>query len=213
MNSFQFNQLIPNQQLLIKYYHMHPFQLKYNQLQMEQMQLQYMTNILRIMQYFHYFNHNFQIQVAQLTNLLILIYQIQQVTIFAQLIPKTFSNYQSLRFYQKNNLSQDSMIDFTIINVYYNFQSYPQCDQIKLVYIKLSNYQSDLMIGQLMVCEGKIIKVSGSCPFKPCQPIQKYLTITNLQYINQLMNSVFIANKQQINFTFSNQLKKFLTSF
>ncbi|CAD8066192.1 unnamed protein product [Paramecium primaurelia] len=169
-----------------------PISTKINQLQMEKMHFQYMLNILRIMQYFNYFHHNFQIQVAQLTNLLILIYQILQVPIFMQLLPKRFYS----QFYLKYNFSLDNMIDFTIINVYYNFQSYSQCDQIQVLYIQLSNYQSDFMIGQLMGCEGNIIKISDSCPFKPCQPIQNILQ-NNQFIIYQSINEFCIYSKQE----------------
>ncbi|CAD8148240.1 unnamed protein product [Paramecium pentaurelia] len=175
---------------------------------MEQMHSQYMTNMLRIMQYFSLFQ-------SQFLNLSGLINQFVDFDIPNIISPNICSiNSQEIfqlsissysQFYLKYNFSQDNMIDFTSINVYYNFQSYSLCDQIKLAYIKLSNYQSDLMIGQLMLCEVAHLNLANL--------FRTYFKITNLQYINQQMNCLFIANKKQINFTFSNQFKKFLTTF
>ncbi|CAD8143761.1 unnamed protein product [Paramecium pentaurelia] len=90
MNSYQFKQYIHNQNLLFQYDQIYLLQLKYDQLQKEQILLLYMPYIFRIIQQLYFYHHHFLIQIAQINNLLILISQLQQVQKFLQLLPKIY---------------------------------------------------------------------------------------------------------------------------
>ncbi|CAK92264.1 unnamed protein product (macronuclear) [Paramecium tetraurelia] len=160
---------------------------KYNQLLMEQIILQYMPNILKIIRYFHQFHHHFKIQVAQIINLLILIYQLQQLLIFMQLPPK------NSQFYFKANFSQQNLNNITSINAYYNFWSYSQCD---FVYLLLAKYEDSLIqykTARYLGCEGQINFMNEGCPISSC-PFYKTLQNTEfLVYIS--INKFYIAPK------------------
>ncbi|CAD8129460.1 unnamed protein product [Paramecium sonneborni] len=151
----------------------------------------YMPNILRNIQYFRYsqlFQNlgslnqyqfaDFDIPITISPN----IYAITNQEIFQLSISSdsTFNN--------KYRFTSTGMNNFTIINAFYNFLSYSQCDQIKLLYIQKYSNLSDYKIAQFLGCEGQIIKVMDFCPVNSCQSIQKILQ--NTQFMIYISTNV-----------------------
>ncbi|CAD8181343.1 unnamed protein product [Paramecium octaurelia] len=162
--------------------------------------LLYMLNILGNIQQLPYFHHNFTIQVAYRTNLQILIFQLQQVQIYMQLLPKRSSKLSissDFQFYCNYNFSSTDLSNFTSTIAYYNYQSNSQCDQIQLLFSK-QLHNRDVQVASLVGCKGKIMEIDTTCPISSCDSIYKVLQ-NNQQVIYQSPNVRGILQKQTTN--------------
>ncbi|CAD8119129.1 unnamed protein product [Paramecium sonneborni] len=97
---------------------------------------------------------------------------------------------QDQKFYQKSNFTQKGMSNFIMINAYYNYWSYAQCDQIVLLYFQYTSNLSDQMMAQLLGCEGQIIKIDDRLPFNQRQSVKKI--IQNNQFL------IYITNNESV---------------
>ncbi|CAD8062881.1 unnamed protein product [Paramecium primaurelia] len=94
------------------------------------------------------------------------------------------------------NFSYNNMRNFKTINVYYDFQSASQCDQIQLLCQKGLTTLSNFTVVELFGCERQIIFQDYNCPIKNCESIQKILQ--NAQFIiYQSINRTAIFQKQK----------------
>ncbi|CAD8117473.1 unnamed protein product [Paramecium primaurelia] len=93
------------------------------------------------------------------------------------------------QFNQISNFSQDGMSNFNTINVYYNFQSYSQCDQIYLI-------DSNGQIAPFLQCENQITYLINDLFIdREYSQIQKILQ-SSLFIIYQFIDTIIILQQQ-----------------
>ncbi|CAD8130969.1 unnamed protein product [Paramecium sonneborni] len=179
-----------------------PTKTKIQSLQMEQMLLQYMHNILKIIQYYLYFHYLFLIKVAQITILSILISQLQQVQIFMQLLLKRFSNYlylQMVNFIKKLILLIILQLIHNVIKYIYKIH---KIILLVIIFTFPAYFYLDVIITQQTQ---RMIKVN--------HPFKIYSQIINLQFISLLIKQQLKKNMQKFLLILVKSDKQFLIIF